>query len=65
MKKAHASLSELMAAASEVAFYCSDNEEEAYRITQEALIEFIKTLPNDTDFPESTDEPLLSGRFFH
>jgi hypothetical protein len=65
MKKSTASLSELMHAASEVAFACCENEEEAYHLTQQALIEFIRNLPQDTDFPECSDDPLLSGRYVH
>ena len=65
MKKTTASLSELMLAASEVAFACSDNEHEAYHLTQQALIEFIRNLPQDTDFPEFPEVRLLSDRYVH
>ena len=65
MKKTTASLSELMHAASEVAFACSENEHEVYHLTQQALIEFIRNLPQDTDFPESPEVHLLSDRYVH
>jgi hypothetical protein len=65
MKKTTASLSELMLAASEVAFACSENEQEAYHLTQQALIEFIKNLPQDSDFPEFPEVRLLSDRYVH
>jgi len=65
MKKNTASLSELMLAASEVAFACSENEREAYHLTQQALIEFIKNLPQGSDFPEFPEVCLLSDRYVH
>ena len=65
MKITNANLSELMHAASEVAFACSENEQEGYHLTQQALIEFIKNLPQDTDFPESSEVHLLSDRYIH
>lgn len=54
-----------MHAASEVAFACSDNEHEAYHLTQQALIEFIRNLLQDTDFPEFSEVHLLSDRYVH
>ena len=65
MKKTTASLYELMHAASEVAFACSENEHEAYHLTQQALIEFLRNLPQDTDFPEFSEVHLLSDRYVH
>jgi len=65
MKKPSASLSELMHAASEVAFECSDNEREAYNLTQQALIEFIKNLPENLELSEFPGVHLLSGRYVH
>jgi len=65
MKKTSANLSELMHAASEVAFACSENEREAYHLTQQALIEFIRNLPQDTDFSEFSEIHLLSDRYIH
>ena len=60
-----ANLSDLMHAASEVAFLCSENEQEAYHMTQQALIEFIKNLPQDRDFPEYPEVHLLSDQYIH
>jgi hypothetical protein len=65
MKKTTATLSELIHAASEVAFACSENEYEAYHLTQQALIEFIRNLPKDVDFPEFAEVHLLSDRYVH
>jgi hypothetical protein len=65
MKKTSASLSELMHAASQVAFECSENEREAYRLTQKALIEFIRNLPENLESPEFPDFPLISDRYVH
>jgi hypothetical protein len=65
MKKTSASLPELMQAASQVAFECSENEREAYRLTQRALIEFIRNLPENLDFPEFPESLLASGRYIH
>ena len=65
MRKAQASLPELMAAASEVAFACSENEHEAYHLTQQALIELIKNLPKESDLFEFTELHLLSDRYVH
>ncbi|MDH3445291.1 MAG: hypothetical protein OEN50_15300, partial [Deltaproteobacteria bacterium] len=65
MKKLMANLSDLVHAASEVAFACSENEHEAYHMTQQALIEFIKNMPQDTDFPEHPEVHLLSDRYIH
>jgi hypothetical protein len=65
MKKTTASLSELMHAASEVAFACSENEREAFHLTQQALIEFIRNLLQETDFPEFSEVHLLSDRYVH
>jgi hypothetical protein len=64
MKKTSASLPELMQAASQVAFECSENEHEAYHLTQKALIEFIRNLPENLDFPEFP-EFHLSARYVH
>jgi hypothetical protein len=65
MKKSSASLPELMQAASQVAFECSENEREAYRLTQRALIEFIRNLPENLDFPELAEFPPISHRYVH
>jgi hypothetical protein len=65
MKKTTASLSELVHAASEVAFACSDNGYEAYQITQQALIELIRNLPADSDFFENSEVRPFSDRYFH
>jgi hypothetical protein len=65
MKKPTASLSELMHAASEVAFECSQNEREAYHLTQQALIEFIRNLPENQDPSEFPGVHLLSDRYIH
>jgi hypothetical protein len=65
MKKPTAKLSELMLAASEVAFACSENEQEAYHLTQQALIEFIRHLPQETEFAEFSEVHLLSDRYIH
>jgi hypothetical protein len=65
MKKPSATLSELMHAASEVAFECSENEREAYNLTQQALIEFIRNLPENLDFSEFPALPLVSDRYVH
>ena len=65
MKKTTASLSELMHAASEVAFACSENEYEAYHLTQQALIEFIRNLPLDANFREFSEVHVLSDRYVH
>lgn len=65
MKKTSASLPELIKAASQVAFECSENEREAYRLTQRALIEFIRNLPENLDVPEFPEFPILSDRYVH
>jgi hypothetical protein len=65
MKKPSASLSELMHAASEVAFECSDNEREAYHLTQQALVEFIRNLPENMDTSEFPGVHLISKRYVH
>jgi hypothetical protein len=65
MKKTSASLPELMQAASQVAFECSENEREAYRLTQKALIEFIRNLPENLEFPEFPEFDFLSDRYVH
>ncbi|HEY7557807.1 MAG TPA: hypothetical protein VIH18_23645 [Candidatus Binatia bacterium] len=65
MKKTTASLSELIHAASEVAFACSENDYEAYHLTQQALLEFIRNLPQELDFPEFSEVHLLSDRYVH
>lgn len=65
MKKTSASLPELMQAASQVAFECSENEREAYRLTQRALIEFIRNLPENVDFPEFPEFPPNYHRYVH
>ncbi len=65
MNKPMAKLSDLMHAASEVAFLCSENEQEAYHMTQQALIEFIRNMPLDTDFPEYPELHLLSDNYIH
>jgi hypothetical protein len=65
MKKTTATLSELMHAASEVAFACSENEREAYHMTQQALIEFIRNLPQDMDFSDYSEVHLFSDRYVH
>jgi len=65
MKKTTATLSELIHAASEVAFACSENEQEAYHMTQQALIEFIRNLPQDMDFSDYSEVHLFSDRYVH
>jgi hypothetical protein len=65
MKKTSASLSELMLAASEVAFACSENEREAYHLTQQALIEFIKRLPETSEFSDFSGFHSRAGRYLH
>jgi hypothetical protein len=65
MKKPSATLSELMHAASEVAFECSENEYEAYHLTQQALIEFIRNLPENLDLSEFPGVYSVSDRYIH
>jgi hypothetical protein len=65
MKKPSASLPELMQAASQVAFECSENEREAYKLTQKALIEFIRNLPENAEFPEFPQSLPTFGRYVH
>jgi hypothetical protein len=65
MKKTTATLSELMYAASEVAFACSENEHEAYHMTQQALIEFIRNLPQGMDLSDYSEVHLFSDRYVH
>jgi hypothetical protein len=65
MKKTTATLFELMHAASEVAFACSENEHEAYHMTQQALIEFIRNLPQGMDLSDYSEVHLFSDRYVH
>ena len=55
-KKIDTTLGELIAAASEVAFECSDNDKEAYRLARLALIEMLKK----ASYPIDLDEDCLS-----
>jgi hypothetical protein len=54
-----------MQAASQVAFECSENEREAYKLTQKALIEFIRNLPENIDFPDFPESLPVFGRYVH
>jgi hypothetical protein len=55
-KKLDTTLGELIAAASEVAFEYSDNDKDAYKLAQAALIEILRKASHDgslDDFGES------------
>jgi hypothetical protein len=56
-KKLDTTLGDLIAAASEVAFEYSDNDQEAYQLARSALIEILKKASHSTDFTEDLEWP--------
>jgi hypothetical protein len=65
IKKLDATLEELIAAASEVAFEYSNNDKEAYRLARVALIEILKNAAQPVDLNEQFDFPLKKKEYFH
>jgi len=56
-KKLETTLGDLIAAASEVAFEYSDNDEQAYRLARLALIEILKKSSRPIELDADSDEP--------
>ncbi|HXG52494.1 MAG TPA: hypothetical protein VNN77_13945 [candidate division Zixibacteria bacterium] len=59
-----ATLSELIAAAGEVAFEYSDSDKEGYEIARQALIQILRNGSRLGDFYDPNSEP-LANRFLH
>ena len=58
-------LGELIAAASEVAFEYSDNDQEAYRLARLALIEMLKKVSHPIDLDQEFDTPSRRNHYLH
>jgi len=70
MEKAHrrkldTTLSDLIAAAGEVAFEHSDNDQEAYNLVRFALIEIIKNSAHTFDLDKDFEAATFPSRHFH
>jgi len=64
-RKLDTSLSELIAAAGEVAFEHSDNDREAYNLARFALIEIIKNSAHTFDFDKDFEAASSPSRHLH
>ena len=58
-------LGDLIAAASEVAFEYSDNDKQAYKLAQVALMELIKKSAHPIDFAEEFETLSTSSSVIH
>ena len=58
-------LGDLIAAASEVAFEYSDNDKQAYKLAQVALMELIKKSAHPIDFTEEFETLSTSSSVIH
>ena len=65
IKRIDTTLGELIAAASEVAFEYSNNDEEAYRLARLALIEILKKASHPIDLAEEFDIPTIRNHYLH
>jgi len=70
MKNSHsnqpqANLTDLLAAASEVAFEYSDNDKEAYRLAQLALIEIIRKTSQSVDLDKDFESLNSPSKLIH
>jgi hypothetical protein len=64
-KRLDTTLGELIAAASEVAFEYSDNDRDAYRIAQAALVEILKKASHPIDFDDDFGNTVSSKSYLH
>jgi hypothetical protein len=64
-KKLDARLGELIAAAGQVAFECSDNDKDAYVLARLALIEMIKKTSQHSDLEAEFDAALSPSQLIH
>jgi hypothetical protein len=64
-KRLDTTLGELIAAASEVAFEYSDNDRDAYRIAQAALVEILKKASHPIDIDDDFGKTVSSKSYLH
>jgi hypothetical protein len=64
-KRIDTTLGELIAAASEVAFEYSDNDQEAYRLARLALIEMLKKASHPIDLDPEFDSLAPKSHYLH
>lgn len=64
-KRIDTTLGELIAAASEVAFEYSDNDQEAYRLARLALIEMLKKVSHPIDLDQEFDSLTRKNPYLH
>jgi hypothetical protein len=64
-KRLDTTLGELIAAASEVAFEYSDNDRDAYRMAQAALVEILKKASYPVDCNDDFGATLPSKSYLH
>jgi hypothetical protein len=64
-KRLDTTLGELIAAASEVAFEYSDNDRDAYRIAQAALVEILKKAAHPIDFDADFGKTVPNKSYLH
>lgn len=65
IKRIDTTLGELIAAASEVAFEYSNNDEEAYRLARLALIEILKKASHPIELAEEFDIQVIRNHYLH
>ena len=64
-RKLDTTLGELIAAASEVAFEYSDNDRDAYKLAQVALIEILRKSSHPLDFDDDFPHPSPNKPYLH
>ena len=64
-RRIETTLGELIAAASEVAFACTDNDKDAYKLAQLALMEMIKKTAHPVDLAEEFDSLSSPSQLIH
>ena len=64
-KRFDTTLGELIAAASEVAFEYSDNEQDAYRLARLALIEMLRKTSRSVDLEEEFTSLMTRKTYLH
>jgi len=64
-KRIDKTLGELLAAASEFAFECSNDDKEAYQMARLAMVEILRRTSQPTDFKEEFDHTATREPQFH
>jgi len=64
-KRLDATLGELIAAASELAFEYSDSDKEAYRVARLALIEILRNTSQAMDINDDFDRSVTPSKYLH